>query len=186
MKTIRRGSAARMALAMVCAYSTRRSSRSASCTTRTGSGTWCGGSSGTGASWVPGRSDTTRRRRRASSRSGYAHRVLYTDIYDCHSYEQDPAAFALEQGGLAHNEPFLNRNHNGKDYSVPYRGQPFFVSEFGGIWWNEEEAAHAVSGDDESESWGYGQRVAGEEDLYVRFEGLCSVLIDNPDMFGYC
>ncbi|RJT77339.1 hypothetical protein D6T63_15500 [Arthrobacter cheniae] len=135
---------------------------------------------------MPGRSDTTRRRRRASSRSGYAHRVLDTDIYDSHSYEQDPAAFALEQGGLAHNEPFLNRNHNDKDYSVPYRGQPFFVSEFGGIWWNEEEAAHAVSGDDESESWGYGQRVAGEEDPYVRFEGLCSVLIDNPDMFGYC
>lgn len=118
--------------------------------------------------------------------SGYSHRVAVTDIYDSHSYEQDPAAFALEQGGLAHGDPFVNRNHEGRDYSVPYNGQPFFVSEFGGIWWNEEEAAAAVSGDDESGSWGYGQRVASEEDLYARFEGLCSVLIDNPDMFGYC
>ncbi|BBE21770.1 hydrolase [Arthrobacter sp. MN05-02] len=118
--------------------------------------------------------------------SGYAHRVTTTDIYDSHSYEQDPVAFALEQGGLSEGRPFVNRNHAGEDYSVPYNGQPFFISEFGGIWWNAEEAAAAVSGDDESESWGYGQRVANEEDLYHRFEGLCSVLLDNPDMFGYC
>ncbi|MDQ0733662.1 glycoside hydrolase family 2 protein [Arthrobacter agilis] len=118
--------------------------------------------------------------------SGYSHRVTTTDIYDSHSYEQDAAAFALEQGGLAEGRPFVNRNHADEDYSVPYNGQPFFISEFGGIWWNAEEAAAAVSGDDESESWGYGQRVANEEDLYHRFEGLCTVLLDNPDMFGYC
>ncbi len=118
--------------------------------------------------------------------SGYSHRVTTTDIYDSHSYEQDAAAFALEQGGLAQGRPFVNRNHADEDYSVPYNGQPFFISEFGGIWWNAEEAAAAVSGDDESESWGYGQRVANEEDLYHRFEGLCTVLLDNPDMFGYC
>ncbi len=120
--------------------------------------------------------------------SGYSHRVRDTDIYDSHSYEQDPDKFRLEQEGLAEGKPFLNRAHDGEDYSVPYNGQPFFVSEFGGIWWNEAEARQAAeaAGTDVESSWGYGQRVASEEEFYERFEGLCSVLLDNPDMFGYC
>ncbi|WP_281451326.1 glycoside hydrolase family 2 protein [Paenarthrobacter nitroguajacolicus] len=120
--------------------------------------------------------------------SGYSHRVRETDIYDSHSYEQDPDKFRLEQEGLAEGKPFLNRAHDGVDYSVPYNGQPFFVSEFGGIWWNEAEAKQAAeaAGADVESSWGYGQRVATEEEFYERFEGLCNVLLDNPDMFGYC
>ncbi|MFJ4285483.1 glycoside hydrolase family 2 protein [Paenarthrobacter nicotinovorans] len=120
--------------------------------------------------------------------SGYSHRVRETDIYDSHSYEQDPDKFRLEQEGLAEGKPFLNRAHDGVDYSVPYNGQPFFVSEFGGIWWNEAEARQAAeaAGTDVESSWGYGQRVATEEEFYERFEGLCNVLLDNPDMFGYC
>jgi beta-glucuronidase len=73
---------------------------------------------------------------------------------------------------------------------VPYAGQPYFVSEFGGIWWNETEARQAAPeaglGTDVSTSWGYGQRVSSEEEFYARFDGLCGVLLDNPDMFGYC
>ena len=120
--------------------------------------------------------------------SGYSHRVRDTDIYDSHSYEQDPDKFRLQQEGLAEGKPFLNRAHDGVDYSVPYNGQPFFVSEFGGIWWNEAEARQAAeaAGTDVESSWGYGQRVASEEEFYERFHGLCSVLLDTPDMFGYC
>lgn len=120
--------------------------------------------------------------------SGYSHRVRETDIYDSHSYEQDPDKFRLQQEGLAAGKPFLNRAHDGVDYSVPYNGQPFFVSEFGGIWWNEDEARQAAeaAGTDVESSWGYGQRVASEEEFYERFHGLCTVLLDNPDMFGYC
>lgn len=120
--------------------------------------------------------------------SGYSHRVRETDIYDSHSYEQDPVKFKLQQEGLAEGKPFLNRGHDAVDYSVPYNGQPFFVSEFGGIWWNEAEARQAAeaAGTDVESSWGYGQRVASEEEFYERFEGLCAVLLENPDMFGYC
>jgi beta-galactosidase/beta-glucuronidase len=64
-------------------------------------------------------------------------------------------------------------------WSIPYRGQPYFVSEFGGIGWNPD----ATKGE---ESWGYGDRPATLEDFYRRFEGLTSVLLDNPEMFGYC
>ena len=70
---------------------------------------------------------------------------------------------------------------------MPWRGQPYFVSEFGGIWWNAELAARAeADGRNRTESWGYGQRVRSLEEFYQRFEGLCRTLLDNPLMFGYC
>ncbi|WP_309930495.1 sugar-binding domain-containing protein [Arthrobacter sp. 1088] len=122
--------------------------------------------------------------------SGYSHRIRETDIYDSHSYEQNPEQFRIEQQGLSDGKPFVNRNPQGEEYSVPYAGQPYFVSEFGGIWWNETEARQAAPeaglGTDVSTSWGYGQRVSSEEEFYARFDGLCGVLLDNPDMFGYC
>ncbi|MEW1691131.1 glycoside hydrolase family 2 protein [Streptomyces sp. NPDC091265] len=118
--------------------------------------------------------------------SGYAHRVPETDVYDSHSYEQRPDAFRAQLAGLGKDEPFVNGQDapHGGGWSVPYRGQPYFVSEFGGIWWNPEEA-HAA-GENRRSSWGYGQRPRDEEDFQVRFAGLVGVLLDNPDMFGYC
>lgn len=68
--------------------------------------------------------------------------------------------------------------------SLPYGGQPYFVSEFGGIWW--DPSALVGDGADRSESWGYGQRVSDAEEFYQRFEGLVRVLADDPRMFGYC
>jgi beta-glucuronidase len=122
--------------------------------------------------------------------SGYSHRIRETDIYDSHSYEQNPERLRLEQQGLAEGKPFVNRNPQGEDYSVPYAGQPYFVSEFGGIWWSEAEVRQAAAepglGTDVSTSWGYGKRVSSEEEFYARFDGLCGVLLDNPDMFSYC
>ncbi|GAB2916809.1 glycoside hydrolase family 2 protein [Streptomyces mayteni] len=117
--------------------------------------------------------------------SGYAHRVPETDVYDSHTYEQDPAAFAALFTGLDKNEPFVNASPDGRPWSVPYRGQPYFVSEFGGIWWHPETAAEA-RGDDRRESWGYGDRPRDEEAFHTRFAGLTGVLLDHPEMFGYC
>lgn len=117
--------------------------------------------------------------------SGYSHRVAETDVYDAHSYEQDPAAFRTQVAGLDKNDPYVNPERDADPrWSLPYRGQPYFVSEFGGIWWNPEEAAAA--GEDRDVSWGYGQRPRDEEDFQERFAGLTGVLLDDPDMFGYC
>jgi beta-galactosidase/beta-glucuronidase len=116
--------------------------------------------------------------------SGYSHRVPETDIWDSHSYEQDPEAFARQLAGLAKGEPFGNVSREGAPQSFPYGGQPYMVSEYGGIWWNAEAAE--ASGTDRRESWGYGQRVGSLEEFYERFEGLTRVLLEDPDMFGYC
>lgn len=125
--------------------------------------------------------------------SGYSHRVAETDVYDAHSYEQDPEAFRRQMAGLDKDEPFINPDRAGNPgkrdtdavWSLPYRGQPYFCSEFGGIWWNPEEAA-AAAGDDREVSWGYGQRPRNEEEFHERFAGLTAALLDDPHMFGYC
>lgn len=116
--------------------------------------------------------------------SGYAHRVPETDIYDSHCYEQDPKAFAEIMSGLAENRPYLNTGPEGAPWSVPYRGQPYFCSEFGGIWW--DPAAAEAAGNDISASWGYGERPRTEGEFTQRFTGLVDVLLDDPEMFGYC
>ncbi|MYS70271.1 beta-galactosidase, partial [Streptomyces sp. SID5926] len=87
--------------------------------------------------------------------------------------------------GLAKDAPFVNAHESGAPYSQPYRGQPYFVSEFGGIWWDPEAAA-AQSGEDRTVSWGYGERVRGEDEFHERFAGLTEVLLGDRDMFGYC
>jgi len=121
--------------------------------------------------------------------SGYSHRVLQTDVYDSHSYEQDPEAFAVQMGGLASGDPYVNLAQQpvGATISQPYGGQPYFVSEFGGVWWDPAaKAERGGDGNDRFESWGYGENVRDEEGFHERFEGLTGVLLDDPEMFGYC
>jgi beta-galactosidase/beta-glucuronidase len=112
--------------------------------------------------------------------SGYAHRVPEADVYDSHDYDQNPASFKVRHAGLADGTPYLNPAHgSNRDQSIPYRGQPYFVSEFGGIWWSPA----AKEGED---SWGYGERVRSLDEFYTRFEGLFDALLGDPLMFGYC
>lgn len=126
--------------------------------------------------------------------SGYSHRVAATDVWDSHDYTQDPEAFAATMAGLADGRPHTNTGENtgdcvpgAPDYSLPYAGQPYFCSEYGGIWWVPESArSGADSVNDSGESWGYGDRVRDEEEFYARAEGLTRVLDQDPLMFGYC
>ena len=120
--------------------------------------------------------------------SGYSHRVPAADVYDSHDYTQDPDAFRERQAGLAHGAPYENdggqwgipaRMVGNIRWSIPYDGQPYFVSEFGGIWWNPD----VQEGED---SWGYGERPRDLDEFYDRFEKLCAILLDDVNMFGYC
>ncbi|MCY3832495.1 MAG: beta-galactosidase [Chloroflexi bacterium] len=120
--------------------------------------------------------------------SGYSHRVAGADVYDSHDYTQDPATFRERHAGLAQGNPYLNsaeswlvpaRLVGNIRWSIPYDGQPYFVSEFGGIWWNPD----VQEGED---SWGYGERPRDLAEFYDRFEKLCAILLDDVNMFGYC
>ena len=112
--------------------------------------------------------------------SGYAHRVPEADVYDCHDYEQNPATFREHyRRDTATCGPAFVSSDEHLLGSIPYRGQPFFVSEFGGIWWNSQAKP-------DDYSWGYGERPTSLEAFYERFAGLVDTLLDDPAMFGYC
>ena len=112
--------------------------------------------------------------------SGYSHRVAETDVYDSHDYDQSPVDFTQRHSHTAEGKPFINRYHREqRPISVDYHGQPYFVSEFGGMLWNPE--AQAAEG-----AWGYGEQPRTLEEFYQRFGALCRALLDNPGMFGYC
>ena len=105
--------------------------------------------------------------------SGNYHVV--TDIYDLHNYEQDPAKFAatyesFKQGGD------LEDNHGYRQ--TPVKGIPTFISEYGGIKWDEEGV--------EKDGWGYGEGPATKEEFLDRYKGLTDTLLDNPHMFAFC
>jgi beta-galactosidase/beta-glucuronidase len=112
--------------------------------------------------------------------SGYSHRVPESDVYDSHDYEQDPVIFAAKHAHVAEGKPFINE-HKSRTISIPYRHQPYMVSEFGGIWWNADRDPG-----DRTTSWGYGIAPQSIDEFYYRFEGMCKALLDDPSMFGYC
>lgn len=111
--------------------------------------------------------------------SGYSHRVQATDVWDCHDYEQDPGVFAAHYAGLEVGEAFENRGRDGSAWSLPWRGQPYLVSEFGGARWVEREGH-------DDEAWGYGDAPRSVEELAARFGALCGVLLGHERVAGYC
>ncbi|MDR2753666.1 MAG: beta-galactosidase [Oscillospiraceae bacterium] len=100
--------------------------------------------------------------------SGYEH--TDTDIFCTHDYEQDPARFAAHYADFLADKPcfFDSNRHWG------YKGQPMFVSEYGGIGW-------AVG-----EGWGYGEGPKSEDAFKARYAGLTTALLAHPQMFGFC
>ena len=110
--------------------------------------------------------------------SGYSHRIAETDIYDCHDYDQNPETFKARHDRMREGVPHYNGPED-RPWSTPYAGQPYFVSEFGGIRWNPSESVG-------SHSWGYGNAPKSLDEFYERFDLLCKALLDNEEMFGYC
>ncbi len=105
--------------------------------------------------------------------SGNFHVV--TDIYDLHNYRQDVKEFAdcyeaFGNGGEFHEE------HPARQHYV--KGLPVFISEYGGIKWNVDES--------QTDAWGYGDAPKTEEEFIKRYEGLTNVLLDNPNIMGFC
>ena len=101
--------------------------------------------------------------------SGYCHVV--TDVYDDHDYDQNPETFRERYVDLnGYGASRFNREY------FPYRGIPFFLSEFGGTWWAPGR----------EDGWGYGNQPKTEEEVISRMEGLFAALLDHPDICGYC
>lgn len=102
--------------------------------------------------------------------SGWFH--VETDIYDLHDYEQNPQVLKEHFENLGENKvwqpDWLNERQK-------YKGEPFFVSEYGGIAWN------LLSG-----GWGYGEGPKTLDEFYDRFKGLADAMLDNENISGFC
>jgi len=114
--------------------------------------------------------------RPAIDASGYVH--VETDVFDVHDYEQNPEPFAARYAPMA---------AGGEAYvcfpecSAPYAGQPYFVSEYGGIWWNPGQQSAA--------GWGYGGvegRPRSIEEYLARYRALTEALLRNPAICAFC
>ncbi len=106
--------------------------------------------------------------------SGWTHGDK-TDIFDVHDYDQNPETFAERYKSLITGEGEVYCCFNDKS---TYKGQPYFVSEFGGTHWDIDS--------DGSEGWGYGNAPKSIEEVYYRIEGFVNALLDNPKMCGFC
>lgn len=100
-----------------------------------------------------------------------------TDIFDVHDYEQEPEELRKRFEALTERDELINHCNDRQKYK---KGQPVFVSEYGGIKWSRTE------GSDRSVSWGYGNAPESEEEFKNRYKGLTDVLLDNPKMLGFC
>jgi len=82
----------------------------------------------------------------------------------------------MKRGGDAwHNFP---RAAGAAQHDAPWKGQPFFVSEYGGIWWNPEQK--------DEKAWGYGERPKTEAEFLDRYRKLTETLLFHPKMCGFC
>ncbi len=119
--------------------------------------------------------------------SGYSHRVPETDVYDSHDYEQDPAKFAEDDGGPRRGQAVHQRTA-GQDKPTarsPTAASPTSAASSAAS--GGTRRARQRGGADQDASWGYGEAAAATlEEFYDRFDGLVGVLLDDPDMFGYC
>jgi beta-galactosidase/beta-glucuronidase len=105
--------------------------------------------------------------------SGYVH--VETDLFDVHDYDQHPESFAARYAPRAEGGPASVRF---PEHSAPYEGQPYWVSEYGGIWWNPGQRDEA--------GWGYGERPRSEAEFLARYRALTETLLNHPRMCGFC
>jgi Glycosyl hydrolases family 2, TIM barrel domain len=110
--------------------------------------------------------------------SGWLHQLPDADVYDVHDYDQDPASFAARYADLPaqRGKPLGLGHPPNPGWQLPWTGQPFFVSEFGGIKLTQTG----------SEGWGYGASATDKEAFYQRFTALIEALLFNPAVCGYC
>lgn len=97
---------------------------------------------------------------------------VITDIYDVHNYRQDPTEFAACYQSLLTDGTIDDYCGNRQNYDGKL---PFFVSEYGGIRWTEDQSG-----------WGYGEGPKTEEEFLSRLKGLTDALLNNPRIFAFC
>ncbi len=103
-----------------------------------------------------------------------------TDMFDIHEYAHDAGYLSEKLAPMLENdEYFHNPIHQKQLEQNIYEGQPFWVSEYGGIFWNPDLKP-------EESGWGYGENVKTEDEFAKRYESLTKVLLEHRRICGFC
>ncbi len=106
-----------------------------------------------------------------------------TDMYDVHEYVQEPNKLFEYLKPMIHDENSFHcpisryRRHNVPAREEVYAGQPYWISECGGTFWNPKN---------QEKGWGYGNSPTTEEEFIQRYEGLIKVMCEHPRVCGFC
>jgi len=108
-----------------------------------------------------------------------------TDMFDVHDYEQDPEKLAEYLAPMLDDPEYFHTpipRYRGKApaRTEEYKGQPYWVSEYGGTFWNPNVV------NDGKTAWGYGDAPRTEEEFATRYEKLTEVLLSHPRVCGFC
>jgi len=110
---------------------------------------------------------------------GWEHTL--TDILTLHDYNDDPETFLQSYQNIeraVNGSPSRTSTRHSYSKGYNYQGEPIMISEFGGIAYGEKKKL--------DESWGYGERLGGKEEVLQRIENLTKVLMDNENICGFC
>ncbi len=98
---------------------------------------------------------------------------VMTDIYDVHEYESNPEKLGEM---MAENDLEAGVVHEPHPKRQKYEGQPYFVSEYGGVWW----APGMENG------WGYGQMPKTEDEAVDRMCAQTKAILGSKACCAYC
>lgn len=105
--------------------------------------------------------------------SGYFHGP--TDVFDVHLYCQHAAIVRQQRTNIAPGRAY--QHHPGLEES--YEGQPYVVSEYGGISWQQGTQVNPGG-------WGHGNSPRTQEEYGPRMRDLTKVLVAHPKIAGFC
>ena len=101
-----------------------------------------------------------------------------TDMFDIHDYDQNPDSLRKNLDRMVEDPTFChNPIHQAQLKLHVYRGEPVWVSEYGGTYWKPGER---------TDGWGYGTTPENEKAFAERYAGLTKVLLECPRICGFC
>lgn len=105
-----------------------------------------------------------------------------SDIVAVHDYNSDPESLMASYPDIetaAAGSPSRTSLRHCFAQNHAYSGQPFMISEFGGV-------AHDTGTRSIDSSWGYGKRLEGQEAVLEKMAALCRAVHSIDGLCGFC
>ncbi len=100
-----------------------------------------------------------------------------TDMFDIHEYEQNPDVLREKLAPMLDDPMYCHNPIHQEQLRIQvYRGEPVWISEYGGTYWNPDTPG----------GWGYGSTPENEQAFADRYAGLTTVMLEHPRICGFC